>query len=160
RPLEQTEVDAIATAATTNAADTDDQFRFAIEVLLSSPSFLFRVEVGNSPEGLATLSGPELASRLSFALLGRGPSAALLEQAASGALDTAAGLHDAAASMLSDPDAQSFFSAFFRQWLGFNTLRAPVKPPMGWSDSLMPLMQAETDAVVQDFAWGGSGLLG
>ena len=160
RPLEQTEIDGITSAATANAADTDDQFRFAIEVLLSSASFLFRVEVGDKPEGLSTLTGTELASRLSFALLGRGPSAALLDEAASGALDTPQGLHDAAASMLSDPEAQGFFSAFFRQWLGFNTLRAPVKPPTGWSDSLMPLMQAETDAVVQDFAWGGANLLG
>jgi len=160
RPLEQSEVDAITSAATANASDADDQFRFAIEVLLSSPSFLFRVEVGNSPEGLSTLSATELASRLSFALLGSGPSAALLDQAAAGKLDTPDGLHEVAASMLADPAAQGFFSAFFRQWLGFNTLRAPVKPPTDWSDTLLPMMQAETDKVVQDFAWGGSSLLG
>jgi len=160
RPLEQAEVSAITTAATQNAADTDDQFRFAIEVLLSSPSFLFRVEVGSTPEGLSTLSGTELASRLSFALLGSGPSAALLDQAAAGKLDTPEGLHEVAAGMLTDAAAQGFFSAFFRQWLGFNTLRAPVKPPMDWSDTLMPMMQAETDALVQDFAWGGNSLLG
>lgn len=160
RPLEQTEVDAITSAATQNATDTDDQFRFAIEALLSSPSFLFRVEVGNSPEGLSTLSATELASRLSFALLGSGPSAALLDQAAAGKLDTPDGLHEVATSMLGDAAAQGFFSAFFRQWLGFNTLRSPVKPPTDWSDTLMPMMQAETDSVVQDFAWGGSSLLG
>jgi hypothetical protein len=160
RPLEPSEVSAITSAATQNATDTDDQFRFAIEVLLSSPSFLFRVEVGNTPDGLSTLSATELASRLSFALLGSGPSAELLDQAAAGKLDTPEGLHEVATSMLGDAAAQGFFSSFFRQWLGFNTLRAPVKPPADWSDTLMPMMQAETDALVQGFAWGGSSLLG
>jgi len=159
RALEQAEVDGIVNAATANATDTDDQFKFALEVLLSSPSFLFRVETGSAPEGLATLSGSELAARLSFALLGRGPSAALLEQAATGALDTPAGLTTAAEAMLGDPEAQSFFAAFFRQWLGFNTLRAPVAPSADWSDTLMPMLQAETDAVVHDFTWSGGNLL-
>jgi hypothetical protein len=158
RPLEPTEVDAITAQATEHGVDTNDQFRFAIEVLLSSPNFLYRVEVGNAPEGLSTLTSGELASRLSFALLGRGPSAALLDQAATGALDTPEGLRTAAQTMLADPEAQTFFAAFFRQWLGYNTLRAPVMPPQGWSDALMPDMQAETDAVVRDFAWGGQNL--
>jgi hypothetical protein len=159
RPLEQAEVDAVTAQATEHGVDADDRFRFALEVLLSSPSFLYRVEVGNVPDGLSTLTSGELASRLSFALLGKGPSAALLDQAAAGALDTPEGLRAAAQAMLADPDAQSFFAAFFRQWLGFNTLRAPVTPPQGWSDTLMPDMQAETDAVVHDHAWGGQSLL-
>ncbi len=159
RDLEQSEIDGITTAATTNAANVEDQFRFAIEVLLSAPSFLFRVEVGNAPDGLATLSATELASRLSFSLLGRSPSAALLDEAAAGGLDSPEGLRAAAQEMLSEPDAQSFFSAFFRQWLGFNTLRAPNVPASDWSDALMPAMQAETDSVIHDFAWGGGRLL-
>jgi hypothetical protein len=159
RPLEQTEIDAIVAGATENGTDPDAQIQFALEAMLSSPSFLFRVEVGDKTEGLSTLSPLELASRLSFALLGRGPSAALLDQAASGGLDTPAGLAAAAQAMLSDAEAQTFFSAFFRQWLGFNTLRAPVTPPAGWSDSLMPAMQSETDGVIHDHAWGGQSLL-
>jgi hypothetical protein len=159
RTLDASEVDGIVSSATANAADTDDQFKFAIEVLLSSPSFLFRVEVGNPADALATLSGTELASRLSFALLGRAPSAELLDRAASGALDTPAGLTSAAESLLEETDTQTFFAAFFRQWLGFNTLRAPVAPAKDWSDTLLPMMQAETDSVVHDFAWSGGNLL-
>ncbi len=159
RALEQTEIDAIVSDATANALDADDQIRFAIEVLLSSPSFLFRVEVGNAPEGLSTLTAPEVASRLSFALLGRSPSAELLDEAGTGALDTPEGLSAAATAMLGDADAQSFFASFFRQWLGFGTLRAPATPPAGWSNALMPDMQAETDAVARDYAWGGQRFL-
>jgi hypothetical protein len=160
RALEQGEVDAITTQATTHGTDVEDQFRFAIETLLSSPSFLYRVEVGTPSEAVTTLTSAEVASRLSFALLGRGPSAALLDQAAAGALDTPEGLASAADPMLADPDAQTFFSAFFRQWLGFGTMRAPADPPSGWSEMIMPAMQAETDGVIHDFAWGGQNLLG
>jgi len=159
RPLEQTEIDAITADATTHGTDAEDQIRFAIEVLLTSPSFLYRVEVGSSPEGLSTLTSAEVASRLSFALLGRAPSAALLDQAAAGALDTPDGLATAAQAMLADPEAQTFFAAFFRQWLRFDTLRAPVVPPADWTEALMPAMQAETDAVIGDYAWGGQSLL-
>lgn len=159
RPLEQTEIDAIVASATTHGVDAEDRFRFALEVLLTAPSFLYRVEVGNAPEGLSTLSSTELSSKLSFALLGRSPSAALLDQAATGALDTPEGLRAAAQAMLADPASQDFFAAFFRQWLGFNTLRAPAAPPADWSDSLLPEMQAETDAVIRDYAWGGQSLL-
>jgi hypothetical protein len=117
------------------------------------------VEVGDAPDALSTLSGTELASRLSFALLGRSPSAAVLDQAAIGALDTPEGLRAAAQAMLADPEVQNFYAAFFRQWLGFNTLRPPVAPPEGWSDALLPELAAETDGVIRDHAWGGRSLL-
>jgi hypothetical protein len=61
--------------------------------------------------------------------------------------------------MLADPRAPQFFAAFFRQWLGYDLLRAPSMPPAGWSDSLMPAMQDETDRVLQEFAWGGKNFL-
>jgi hypothetical protein len=153
RPLEATEVSAIVDAATEHAIDTQDQFRYAFEVLLTSPSFLFRVEVGNTPEGVSTLNGYELASRLSFALWGRSPSAALLDQAAAGALDSPGGLASAAQALLQDPRAHQFYGAFFRRWLGFELLREPVPPPSDWSAQLLPAMQAETDDVLADFAW-------
>ncbi|HEX6273855.1 MAG TPA: DUF1592 domain-containing protein [Polyangiaceae bacterium] len=159
RPLEQTEIDAITTRATMVAADVNDRYRFAIESLLSSPSFLFRIEVGGAADGLATLEQHELASRLSFAVWGRGPSAELLEAAAAGALDTPAGLVERATQMLADPKARAFFAAFFQQWLGYETLVTPPQPPMGWSSSVLDAMKGETDRVTGDVAWGGGNFL-
>ena len=159
RPLDAAEVSAITTRATTVGADTNDQYRFAIESLLTSPSFLFRIEVGNAPDGLSTLDAHELASRLSFAIWGRGPSAELLDAAAQGALDTPQGLLDRAGAMLADPKARIFFEAFFQQWLGYETLMAPPQPPMGWSNDLLDDMKSETNRVTGDFAWGGGSFL-
>ncbi|HEX6767140.1 MAG TPA: DUF1592 domain-containing protein, partial [Polyangiaceae bacterium] len=158
-PLESAEVEAITTRAMTVGADVNDRYRFAIEALLSSPSFLFRIEVGNTPDGLSTLDAYELASRLSFAIWGRSPSAELLDAAAAGELDTREGLLARATTMLADQKARVFFNAFFQQWLGYETLVAPAQPPTGWSNTLLDAMKAETDGVTGEIAWNGSNFL-
>jgi hypothetical protein len=159
RALESAEVEALATRAEKDALDSNDQFRFSLEVLLSSPDFLYRVEVGNAPDALSVLTPSELAARLSFGIWGRAPNAEMLDQAAQGGLDTQEKLSQVAATMLADPRAQQFFGAFFRQWLGYDLLRAPSTPPAGWSDTLLPAMQDETDRVLSEFAWGGKDFL-
>ena len=137
RPLETAELDTIVNRATADALDATDQFRFAIEVMLSASSFLYRVEVGNGASPLATLTPHELATRLSFSLWGRGPDAALLDQAAAGALATPEGLATTATTMLADARAKTYYQAFFRQWLGFEGMtRRPTRRPAGrtrWS---------------------------
>ena len=159
RALTSEEIDALVTRAERDALDTNDRFQFVIEVLLTAPDFLYRSEVGATPEGLSTLSASELAAKLSFAVWGRAPSAELLSQAEQGELDTASGLSRVVDSLLSDARAQGFYSGFFRQWLGYEAVRAPTTTVKGWSDALLPAMQAETDAVVQEFAWGGLNFL-
>jgi len=63
RDLDATELDDLVTRATQAALDVEDRYRFVVEALLASPSFLFRVEVGDGGE-LAKLGPLELASRL------------------------------------------------------------------------------------------------
>ena len=160
RPLETTEVDTIVNRATADALDATDQFRFVIEVMLSSSSFLYRVETGNGASPLATLTPHELAARLAFSIWGRAPDAALLDQAAAGALATPDGLATTAMTMLADARAKTFYQAFFRQWLGFEGIIAPPNTPAGWSDALVTDMVRETQLVVDDFAWGKRDLFG
>ena len=65
----------------------------AIEAILASPQFLFRVEETpprSRPAGsLSAIGDYELASRLSFFLWGRGPDAELLKAAGQGRLGAA-----------------------------------------------------------------------
>lgn len=154
RPVSASEVDALVAQARMVGLDQNDQFQFAIEALLSSPNFLFRVEVGDKPEGLSTLAPHELAARLSFALWGRGPSRELLAQAQQGALNTREGLSRVVDTMLADARAKEFFSAFFEQWLHFEELKAPSKKPADWNDALLGDMREETVRVLDDFAFG------
>jgi hypothetical protein len=153
RELEASEVTDLVTRARAAALDAEDEFRFVIEALLSSPSFTFRVEVGDGGP-LATLTPLELASRLSFTLWGRTPSAELLDRAANGELDDEAGIAKVADELLADERAAHFFRAFFKQWLDFDELRVPSKPPPGWSDALLPAMIGETERLLDEFAWG------
>lgn len=153
RALTTEESSALVAAASASATDATEQIGFAVEALLASPHFLFRVEVGDSPEGLSNLEPLELASKLSFTLWGRAPSAALLDRADAGELDTAEGLRTIALEMLGDERAQEYFGSFFQQWLGYSKLRAPIEPPADWSDALMGDMVAETDTLLAEFAW-------
>lgn len=154
RALTQAEVDGLVTRAQASATSEADRFVFAIEALLASASFLFRVEVGGAANaGVAELSPLELASRLSFTVWGRSPSAELLASAEQGTLSTPAGLEAAAKQLLEDPRAQVFFESFFKQWLDFEELRRPNTPPAGWDDALLPQMVQESAALLKDFAW-------
>jgi hypothetical protein len=160
RPLTAVEVGDLVERAEAAARTSIDRYQFAIESLLASAGFLFRVEVGAGSEPVRSLSAAELAARLSFTLWGRGPSEALLARAEQGELDSEQGLSAVAAEMLADSRAQQFYRPFFKQWLKFERLRAPVAPPPGWSDALLADMIGETERVLDDFAWGaGASLL-
>jgi hypothetical protein len=152
RALDPTEVSSLSAKAIAAARNNDDRFQFVVESLLTSPSFLFRVEVGDSSP-VATLTPAELASRLSFALWGRSPSVELLGRAEQGELGTPEGLSAVARQMVGDPKTRAFFQDFFQQWLNYDELRKPKKIPARWSEALMPQMIQETDQVLGEYAW-------
>ena len=83
-----------------------------IRAMLQSPKFLYRSELG--PAG-APLDGYEVASKLSFWLLGTTPSDELLDAAAAGTLDSVAGLESAARAMLERPAAVEVMRDFHGQ---------------------------------------------
>jgi hypothetical protein len=98
-------------------------FEGAVEVtlqtMLQSPQFLYRDEqaLGPVPQPVVTLSGYELASRLSYFLWATMPDDQLLEAAANGALDTPEGLRAEAQRMLADPKSSDGLMRFFSLWL-------------------------------------------
>ena len=101
--------------------DFDNGIRAAIERLLVSPDFLFRIEA--DPERIAPstayrLSDGDLASRLSFFLWSSIPDDELLDLAARGKLRDETVLEQQVRRMLADPRARSALVAnFFGQWL-------------------------------------------
>jgi len=152
RALTDEESSSLVAAASESAVDRPDAYRFAIEALLTSSSFLFRIE-GIEDVEVAQLTPTELASRLSFMLWGRGPTAELLDRAEAGALDSADGIATVAAEMLASPEAKDSTRSFFKQWLHFETLRAPNIAPPGFSDALLPDFIGETERLLDDYAW-------
>ena len=83
-----------------------------LRALLESPKFLYRSEM---VPGGAPLDGYEVASKLSFLLLGTTPSDSLLDQAAAGDLDSADGLETAARALLEQTAAVTAMRDFHGQ---------------------------------------------
>jgi len=91
-----------------------------IRAMLQSPHFLYRTELG--PEG-DPLNPYELASKLSFWLLGTTPSDALLDAAAAGKLASEDELVAIARQMLEEPRAAAVMRDFHSQLLGVEGLQ-------------------------------------
>ena len=160
RPLTNEESNRIQQFALTQSSSTQDQFTLAIQVILSSPHFIYRVEVGNSVEGLSTLNRYELASRLAFSLWGQGPSSELLDKAESGQLDNESGLKSIAQEMLKDPRAKTHLTDFFEQWLATNLLNEPVEKPANWYNTIFDDMRAETNQLLSEYVWQDKDFMG
>jgi hypothetical protein len=87
-----------------------------IQVMLQSPYFIYRTEL--EPAG-QTLTGYEIAAKLSLSLLDVGPSDQLLAAAESGQLDTPEGIETQATQMLNDPRAATAMRRFHGETLQF-----------------------------------------
>ena len=97
----------------------------ALQRILVSPTFLFRVE--QDPAGIAPgtpyrLADLELASRLSFFLWSSIPDDQLLDVASRGELSSPGALDREARRMLVDPRSDALVSNFAAQWLGTRNL--------------------------------------
>lgn len=97
----------------------------ALMAILSSPKFLYRVEM--PPAGVVAgqtyaLDDLALASRLSFFLWSRGPDEQLLQLATAGKLKDPAVLQAQVRRMLLDERSQSLISNFATQWLNVENL--------------------------------------
>lgn len=150
RPLTSEEVAALV-ALDRFAIEEGDFYvavALALRVLLQDMELVYRVEIGEPVAGgVLRLSSWELASRLSYLLWGSGPDDRLLDAAASGELDEAAGVRAIVEQMLSDPRASDRIARFHALWLGYDVIRHPA--PLAAS------MRAEGDALVDRVVFGG-----
>jgi len=110
--------------------DFETGVQAAIEAMLVSPEFLFRVErdAAAATAGAAhPVSDVELASRLSFFLWSTIPDPELLDLAERGKLRNPAALERQVRRMLDDPRADALVSNFAGQWLQLRNVET-VKP--------------------------------
>ncbi|MGE4084849.1 MAG: DUF1592 domain-containing protein [Vicinamibacterales bacterium] len=125
----------------------------AVEAILASPQFLFRLEdtpATARPGRPYRLADVELASRLSFFIWGAGPDPALLDLAAQGRL-TPAALDAQAARLLTDARAASLATRFASQWLRLQDLDEVSPDPIlypYYDRTLAQALQKETELFV------------
>ena len=125
--------------------------RKALQAILSSPSFIFRLE--REPEGLGrgetyAVSDEDLASRLSFFLWGIGPDGELLELAEKGKLNDRGVLEEQVMRMLADPRSESLATRFAPQWLRLDDLALKKPRPESFPDfnfAVSQSMRRETE---------------
>ena len=123
----------------------------AIERLLSSPKFLFRIErspVSAEPGAAYPLTDLELASRLSFFLWSSIPDDELLAQASAGTLSQPKVYAAQVARMLADPKAGALVDNFAGQWLYLRNLDGFVPNSVGFpnfDDNLRQGLKTETE---------------
>jgi hypothetical protein len=109
------------------AGTFDTGIQRALERLLVSPQFLYRIErvpPGVAPGEAFEISPLELASRLSFFLWSSLPDEELLELGVSGRLADAAVLETQVERMLADPRARALIGNFAAQWLFLRDVEA------------------------------------
>jgi mono/diheme cytochrome c family protein len=152
RDLARKDVDDLLRFYALGAADGgfESGIRTALEAILASPHFLFRLErepARARPGQHYRLADGELARRLSFFLWGTNPDAELLALADAGRLQRTRTLREQAERMLADPRARSLATRFASLWLRLQDLEK-VQPDAFWfpnySYQLMEAMRTET----------------
>lgn len=134
-----------------------------LAAMLQSPYFLYQVEIGGKAqkgEDKRPLTGYELATRLSFFLLGTTPSEALLAAAKDGELDTPEGIRSVANEMLEDPAARRALNEFWYEMLDLGHVTADSKDPdvfAMWNDAMASSARKETLTFLDKIIWEGSG---
>jgi hypothetical protein len=132
------------------SGDFDRGIESALQFILASPEFLFRVEPdpadGRPP--VYRLGDLELASRLSFFLWSSLPDEPLIALAAQGKLKQPAVLEQQVRRMLADPRSKTLIDNFAEQWLHLRNLKNS-NPDLGafpdFDDNLRQAMKEETE---------------
>ena len=134
------------------ASDFEGGIQAAIEAMLVSPEFLFRIEQDPRVQsGKAyRISDVELASRLSFFLWSTIPDAELLDVAERGRLSDPAVLERQVRRMLDDPRADTLVSNFAGQWLQLRNVETVKPDPVifPFDEALRRAFQTETELFV------------
>jgi hypothetical protein len=137
----------------------------ALEAVLVSPKFLYRIERDQpAPAGrtAAPVSEYELASRLSYFLWSSAPDAELLRAAAQHKLRQPAVLNAQVTRMLRDAKSSALVENFFGQWLQFKNIDV-VRPslerfPM-FDDGLRQAMRRETELFLENMIRNSGSIL-
>jgi hypothetical protein len=120
----------LAAAGADQAQDFNAGLKLALTSLLTAPQFLFRMETlepDPAQKGAVRLDGYSRATRLSYMLWDSTPDETLLSAAASGELQTEAGVAQQVDRMLASPGLEAGVRAFFSDMLEFDLIDTVTK---------------------------------
>jgi Protein of unknown function (DUF1592)/Protein of unknown function (DUF1588)/Protein of unknown function (DUF1587)/Protein of unknown function (DUF1585)/Protein of unknown function (DUF1595) len=150
RPVTEAEIAAklaLVTLAQREGDTFEEGIRLALQAILASPSFLFRVE--SDPK--AQVSDIELASRLSYFLWASMPDPELMKLAKSGELGRPPVLEAQVRRMLADAKSYNLVDNWAAQWLQLRNLGRTKPDPTRFpkvDDELLDAMRTETSMFI------------
>jgi hypothetical protein len=170
RPLEQEEVDRLQDVFDWALTDPDlgtfeDGIQIVIEVMLQSPSFLYRPEYGSETpiEGdVVPFTSWEMATKLSYMLWNTMPDDELFQAAENDVLSTREEIAAQASRMLEDDRAKDTIRNFHEQWLLLTQLDSVTKDTSvypAYNAGLRPLWEEEIQTFIEDVILEGDGSL-
>lgn len=154
---------ALANDAQTKLESFDEGLEMAISGILTSPNFLFRVELGEpDPDhpGWLRYTGAEMATRLSFFLRGSTPDDQLLDAADRGELVTADGVRAQAERLLSSEGGKNALNDFYGELLHLSPLETLVRDPASFpamTATIGASMETEAKMVFSDLVFTRDG---
>lgn len=158
RPIDQNDLQGLLDFYTRGRSlgSFDTGIQFALERLLVSPDFLFRIQ--QDPAEIASgnsylISDIELASRLSFFLWSSAPDEELLQLAERDSLREPGVLEQQVQRMMADARATAFIKNFVGQWLYLRNLAGHYPLPAAYpefDENLREAFQQETELFIND----------
>jgi mono/diheme cytochrome c family protein len=148
--LEVAELEKFVGIAEAHGQSVEQGIQLALQAMLVSPNFLFRIEHDPNPTDPAAvhkISDVELASRLSYFLWSSMPDDELLNLAEAGKLRGPGVLDAQVKRMLGDPRSSALADNFAAQWLETRNLDVVKPDPQkfpDWSPELRDAMRSET----------------
>ncbi len=152
RPVTPRELDALLSffdaGATKSGFETG--IRTALEAVLASPHFIFRLErqpANVKPGEIFRVNDFDLATRLSYFLWGGPPDQELMGAASRGELSVKATLEKQVRRMIADPRADALGTRFAAQWLRLQDIDKVHPDPNffpNFDDNLAGMMRRET----------------
>lgn len=134
----------------------DKSLQRVLQVMLQSPQFIYLLEpspVGTAPGTVRPLDAWQVASRLSYFLLGSLPDAELFTAAEHGELTTPEQVGSQARRLLQLPRARQRIGLFFTEWLQLRNVDRMQKDPTlfpNYSLELGPLLQEQVRLFAQN----------
>lgn len=135
--------------------DLSTSIQLVLQVILQSPQFIYLLEPalpGAAPGSVVPLDSWQLATRLSYFLLGSSPDATLSAAAEAGTLSTPEQLAAEAQRLLGLERARERIGLFFTEWLYLRNVDRMEKDPAYFPDydlSIGPLLREQLELFAQ-----------
>lgn len=162
RTLSEEEVGLLVSVASAAAVEHEDPSQGVaamLSTLLQAPDFLYQVIIGDEDPkapGRRVLRPEELATRISFFVLGQTPDAELLDRAANGGLADDTSLRETVTGLLARSEARTALRSFYEELLDLRTIMQLQKDPERFPlfvDATRAAIAEETLLFLDDIVW-------